>query len=216
MLAPRPPEPEPVSEDQLLTPVKVVELPPAPPKERRTRPPRKRRRAQFAGKRTPNARPEAPAPNRTPKPSETPSPEAPPVFGISMDSVVTGEASVVAPVGNTLGAGAMGEPVQALGAGGATFAPVDGDFIGRFPQGEIGRMKPRYPSKAKQLGQEGVVTLRLGIDRTGRLRKVGLLESGGAGFDSRFSRGAPSYIQEDIPAALHDNRRTGHRLRNPL
>ena len=46
-----------------------------------------------------------------------------------------------------------------------------------------GRVVPEYPAEAKRLGFVGQVELRLGIDATGDVSRVVILEPAGHGFD---------------------------------
>ena len=65
------------------------------------------------------------------------------------------------------------------------------------------RVLPRYPRKARRLGIEGRVLLRLAIDATGRLTRVEVVNGAGNGFDEE----AVSAIrQSTYKPAVHDGK----------
>lgn len=128
-----------------------------------------------------------PRPSPPPPSDEPPRDEPPPSFGVTMDSTV-GESSVAVPVGRTL----MTKPAvkketpKPLPSGDGTggFVPVAEIYIAKHaepvscPSGE-----DIYPAEAKRLGIEGVVRYKLGIDQTGNVVQVKIIEKAGHGFD---------------------------------
>lgn len=165
----------------------VVEPPPPeplpPPPEPPPAPPRVvvRRIAKVA---LPAESP--PPPNRETPPEPPPEP-APPVFGVTLDSVVTGDSAVAVPVGNTLmtpdrsPARAIA-PLAPAPTGPPAFSPVPETYIADYPR-VVHEVKPEYPSEARRLGVEGQVGLRVGIDRRGAVRSVRVVRQAGYGMD---------------------------------
>ena len=165
--------------------------PPAPPPEVRPEPPpprpRPRRRPRSSGA----ARPRRPPPGAPPPNEEPPKAgEAPPVFGVTMSSVVAGDGPGMAvPVGNTL----MAKPRKAAtrarrpaGAGRSrplpapvaeVFIAVTAEVIHEVNSADI------YPPEAQRMGIEGHVVCKLYIDENGDVRRVTVLEKAGHGFD---------------------------------
>jgi protein TonB len=134
-----------------------------------------------------------PVHTETPPPSkETPNPqETPPVFGVTMDSVVTGDGPGMAvPVGNTLmtkerGRPKPSQPVQPLaGKGDGLPAPVPEVFISVRPE-ILREVKAPFPPEAERMGLEGTVTAKLLIDEEGNVRDVKIIKAAGHGFDER-------------------------------
>jgi len=136
-----------------------------------------------------------PQPQTPPPPSEEPPPKAdepPPTFGVSMNATTSGDSQVAVPVGQTL----MTKPAPkhkeaALPSGDGTggFVPVADIYIAKqaeniwAPSGE-----DIYPPEPKRLGIEGVVRLKVGIDETGRVVQVKVLEKVGHGFDEAAAK----------------------------
>jgi protein TonB len=136
-----------------------------------------------------------PQPQTPPPPSEEPPPKAdepPPTFGVSMNATTSGDSPVAVPVGQTL----MTKPAPkhkeaALPSGDGTggFVPVAEIYISQHaelidaPNGE-----DNYPPEAKRLGIEGAVGLKLGIDETGRVVQVKIIERAGHGFDEAAAK----------------------------
>ncbi len=132
-----------------------------------------------------------PPPVLQPTPDDTPPPRgAPPVFGVSLDSVVGGDSPVALPVGNTL---ATGERKAAPVAGpvgapngesdpGLAFSPVGDMYIAEENRLQH-EVRAEYPAEAKRLNVEGKVLLKVGVDRRGAIRLVRVIKSAGHGFD---------------------------------
>lgn len=172
---PPPPPPEP------------KEPPPEPPKPEPVKPRIVAHRVPQPPVPQPPPTAAPPPPNETPP--EPPKNAPPPVFGISMDSVVSGDSGMAVPVGNTLMTkerkrGPVG-PVQAYSAQGT--APQ-----GLVPETELAEMPVKifvpesedlYPEEARKLGIEGKVVLRLTLDERGRVTAVRVVTPGGYGFD---------------------------------
>ncbi len=83
----------------------------------------------------------------------------------------------------------MAEPAQPpieRGASGHKRVPTI--FRGKFGDSEgprfLKKIIPRYPRLARKLGKEGIVLLKLFIDKEGRLKKVEVLKDDGYGFAS--------------------------------
>jgi protein TonB len=140
-------------------------------------------------------RPEAPPPPPNQEPPPTPPPEpTPPTFGVTMDSVVTGDSPVAVPVGSTLMTkdrtpGRPAPPAPVAVAEAPSFAPVAETSIGEFPH-VIHEEKATsyYPSDARRMGFEGRVVLKVGIDRHGAVRSVRVVKKAGYGFDEAAIR----------------------------
>jgi protein TonB len=135
----------------------------------------------------------APMPNQEVKPT-SPTEEPPkPVFGVTAESVVTGESGVAVPVGNTLMtndrtvAKAPPAPLPAAPPPVATFDPVDEDSVEEFPIALV-KPEPDYPEMAKRMGIGGKVSLRLGIDRKGNVKSVRVIEKIGYGMDEAAAK----------------------------
>jgi len=117
----------------------------------------------------------------------------PPAFGVSMDSVVTGESPVVVPVGDTLmtadraprrpGTAAAAPPAPAA----PSFAPVADEFLAEMPRTLV-EVEADYPAEASRLGMTGTVSLRVGIDRRGIVRSVRIVRRTGFGMDEAASQ----------------------------
>ena len=135
--------------------------------------------------------PAAPPPEAPPPPSAEPPPkaaEAPPTFGVSLDSTVGDGPGMAVPVGNTL----MTKPHKAVAAPGPLPAAAgDGDRL-PAPVPEISIAEPpqltssvlaTYPPDLQRMGIEGHVVAKLYIDEGGNVRRVTITEKGGHGFD---------------------------------
>jgi protein TonB len=137
----------------------------------------------------------APPPATPPPPSEDPPPKAddpPPTFGVSMNATTSGESSVAVPVGQTLMTKPAPKHKEAplpSGNGTGGFVPVADIYIARQaepiwqPNGE-----EFYPAEPKRLGIEGVVRLKIGIDETGHVVQVKVVEKAGHGFDEAATK----------------------------
>ena len=131
--------------------------------------------------------PAPPPPNQEPpKPTD-----APPVFGVTMSSVVSGDhAAMAVPVGNTVmtkerTAGKPGAVPQAYAAEGThPFTPVADIYVAEPPRvlHEVNSAEI-YPPEAYKMGIEGKVDLRVGIDENGEVRQVKIVGKAGHGFD---------------------------------
>jgi protein TonB len=134
-------------------------------------------------------KPPPPMPNQDVKP--TPPTEEPPkpVFGVTQDSVVTGESAVAVPVGNTLmtsdrtlaktpPAPLPVAPPRAEGV----FSPVDDESIDDLAVPSV-RVNPDYPEVAKRMGIGGRVHLKIGVDRHGNVRSARVIGKVGHGMD---------------------------------
>ncbi len=133
-----------------------------------------------------------PPPNQEPPP--TPPPEqAPPTFGVSLDSTVTGDSSVAVPIGNTVATTDRTPrkpgPVAALPAApeAPSFSPVSEAYVAEFPK-VVTDIKADYPDEARRLGFEGQVLMRVGIDRKGSVRTVRVIKKAGYGMDEAATR----------------------------
>jgi protein TonB len=171
----------------------VIEPPPPPPEvhaEPPPPPPRKspERRVVLA----PPPRDEPPPPTAPPPPNQEPppaAPPAPPVFGVTMDSVVAGNSATAVPVGNTVATGdrrpSPPGPPPALGAreGTPAFTPVADIYIARWPEiiSEV-NSADIYPPDARRLGVEGSVTLSVGIDENGDVKEVKVVKVKPSGY----------------------------------
>jgi protein TonB len=132
----------------------------------------------------------APPPTEAPPPPSAEPPkanEAPPVFGVSMSSVVAGDGPGVAvPIGNTLMTKpkkAEPAPVQKLGGNGDGLpVPVPEVFLAEAPR-ILSEVKAAYPPEAQRMGIEGTVEMKLLLDENGDVRKVTITKPAGHGFD---------------------------------
>jgi periplasmic protein TonB len=135
--------------------------------------------------------PAEPPPEAPPPPSAEPPPktaEAPPSFGVSLDSTVGDGPGMAVPVGNTL----MTKPHKAVAAPGPLPAAAgDGDRL-PAPVPEISISEPPkvlhevqapYPPEMQRMGIEGSVVAKLYVDENGDVRRVTITEKGGHGFD---------------------------------
>jgi protein TonB len=133
--------------------------------------------------------PATPPPEAPPPPAEAPKAgETPPVFGVTMSSVVAGDSPGMAvPVGNTLMTKPKKEhtPAPAKLAGGdgdGLPAPVPEVFISEQPH--VSReVQAEYPDELRRMGIEGYVIAKLYIDENGDVRRVTITERAGHGFD---------------------------------
>lgn len=77
----------------------------------------------------------------------------------------------------------------------------------------IVKIKPEYPSSARMKEQESEVLVEVYIDDRGRVRKVSVLRSGGAEFDSSVVRALSR--SEFLPAVDKDGKPVACRVRIP-
>jgi TonB family protein len=113
------------------------------------------------------------------------------VFGVTDDSVVTGDSAVAVPVGNTLmvkpDTPRPPGPPAPLPAADPPFAPVGDSYLKQLPQVKHEEKAP-MPDRAQRMGIGGQVILRVGVDRGGRVRSVRVVKAGGHGFDEAASK----------------------------
>jgi periplasmic protein TonB len=185
-LAPKPPD---------IVELDVRELPPPPPPEPLPPPPEEppppppRPRVAVKPKPPEEVPPPAPPPpNSEPPPEPPPEEPPPPTFGVTLDSVVDGQSAVSVPVGNTVMTGERGKPSDKPPAplpavdGPPPFAPVADMYIGKDAR-VLSEVKAAHPPEALRLGLDGLVVMRVGIDRTGSIRSVRVVKRAGHGFD---------------------------------
>jgi protein TonB len=199
---PSPPPPE-VRPDPVLPPEPL--LPIAPRIVRKLTPDK-----------TPRPAPEHPTP---PPPNQQPPPEAPrnapPVFGVTMSSVVSGEAAMAVPVGNTTTTKDRSRAAKAPQpyTGGAPYPPA--------PVLEIDLMAlPRklhevnsaeiYPPEARTLGIEGTVRLSVQLDEKGSVVGVSIIKRAGHDFDEAAASALRRF--RFSPALARDGRAVPYRL----
>jgi protein TonB len=174
-------------EDKPLPPPDI--RPPEPPPPEPEPAPRPRvvpRRVALAPK--PATPPPAPPPpnQEPPKPSD-----APPVFGVTMSSVVSSDsAGMAVPVGNTLMTkdrkpAKPGAPPAAYAAEGThPFTPVADIYVKEPPRvlHEV-NSADIYPPDAYKMGIEGRVVLKVSINASGDVVQVRVISKAGNGFD---------------------------------
>jgi protein TonB len=156
--------------------------PPAPPKRvERTKPkPKPRPRVQRTV--------EPPLAQPPERPEEVdPGPPPPPVFGATKESVTTGGASFAVPLGNTVAT----DPANRGPLKPGKPAPPAPPPPPPPPPPVRLRDKPRvlqevrvpYPAKARALGVEGTVRLKVLVGPDGRVQQARVLEGPGFGLD---------------------------------
>lgn len=198
---PRPPPPEPRPEPRPT---------PEPSPEPRPRiAPRKIAMAE------PMPPPAPPPPNQEPPANAN---AAPPVFGVTMSSTVSGDAAMAVPVGNTLMTKdrtrpkPTDAPPQPYAADGTRpFQPVAEVFISQMPivlHEEKG--DSYFPPEARKMGFEGKVKLRLGIDERGNVVEVRVIGKAGHGFDESATRAMWKF--KFSPARTSDGRAVPSRI----
>ena len=171
------PPPEP------LSPPTLPESPPPDPLPK----PVVRRQAPLA------VRP-PPTPNQEVKPAPPSDEPIKPVFGVTQDSVVSGESAVAVPVGNTLMTkdrtlAKEAPPPLPPAPPPPEFAPVDEESVAEFPEAYF-KPEPLYPELARRMGVEGKVRLKIGVDRRGNVKSVRVLEKAGYGMDEEAVKAA--------------------------
>ena len=181
-------------------PVQIeVAEPPSPPPQPRpepVEPPAPPTPPRVVTRRVAPEPPSAKQPTSTPPPpNQTPPPNAPtnapPVFGVTMSSVVSGEAAVAVPVGNTtMTKPGTSPPTDSPKPYAASGAP------GFVPESEINIASPArvlhevnsddyYPPDARTLGIEGSVRLSVDIDEHGKVVGARVIRRAGHGFDEK-------------------------------
>jgi protein TonB len=183
--------------------------PPVPP-----RPVPSRLASREPPRPAPPPSPTPPPPNQEPPPSALPS--APPILGVTMSSVVSGEAAMAVPVGNTTMTKSRqrsnAAPQPYVGTGTAPFVPVPDIYVATFPHvlHEV-NTDDVYPAEARNLGIEGTVKLSVGIDQDGRVVEVRILEPrAGHGFDEEAAAAMKKFMFS--PAQTADGRAVPYRL----
>ena len=169
--------------EEKLPPPEIRPDPPPPPPEPEPPPKIVPRRMANLEPRKANL---PPPPSEEPKPNPT---DAPPVFGVTMSSVVSGDSAMAVPVGNTTMtkprkpvADPAPAPHAAQGTG--VFVPVSEIYIATMPvKISEANSDEIYPPEAKKMGIEGKVELRLGIDETGRVKEAKVLKVTPEGYD---------------------------------
>jgi protein TonB len=170
--------------------VEIHEAPPppapSPPPPEPTPPPPERpllaRRPRIA------LPPSAPMPNRESKPGPPSEEPVESVFGVTEDSVVTGDSPVAVPVGNTLMtkdralAKAPPPPLPPAPPPPPAFAPVDDEEVAEWPK-ELAKPKADYPEAAARMGVGGRVLLKIGVDSKGNVKTARILQKAGYGMD---------------------------------
>ena len=137
-------------------------------------------------------------PNQEVKPAPAGEEHVNPVFGVTQDSVVTGESPVAVPVGNTLMtkdrtlAKVPPPPLPAAPPSPPAFVPVDEESVAEFPEAYF-KPEPEYPEIARRMGIGGKVRLALGIDRKGIVKSVRVLEKAGYGMEEKAVNAAWHY-----------------------
>ena len=195
-------------------PPAAAELPPPPP------PPKPALRRVAIATPTPAPPPppaaEPPPPNREPPPN---TPPAPPVFGVTLNSTVTGDSAMAAPVGNTVATndrtpappGAPARPTAS--AGPPTFTPVPDVYISEqaSPLVDI-NSADIYPSDAKRMGIEGTVDMRVGVDEHGDVKEVKVVSARPAGYEFDTAAAAAMRRCKFRPARTSDGKAVPSRI----
>jgi protein TonB len=147
--------------------------------------------------------PEAPPPTA----AEPPKGEAPPTFGVSLDSTVAGDGPGMAvPVGNSL----MTKPRKAAPAPPKPVGDPDG-LAPAVPELSLAEqpkvleeVKAEYPPELSRMNIEGHVIARLYIDETGKVRRIRITESSAHGFDEAARQALSKF--KFSPARTSDGR----------
>ena len=127
-------------------------------------------------------------PNQEVKPTSPTEVPPKPVFGVTQDSVVTGESPVAVPVGNTLMtsdralAKTTPAPLPAAPPAEGAFNPVDDESIDDLAVPSL-NVNPDYPEMARRMGIGGRVHLKIGVDRRGNVRSARVIGKVGYGMD---------------------------------
>jgi periplasmic protein TonB len=185
LLTPKPPD---VVELEVREPPPPPPPDPVPPPPEEPPPPPPRRVAVKPKPPEEPPPPSPPVPNREPPPEPPPEEPPPPSFGVTLDSVVDGQSAVSVPVGNTVMTGERSKPTDRSPAplpaveGPPPFAPVADMYIGT-PARQLREVKVPHPPEAMRMGLGGLVVMRVGIDRTGSIRSVKVVNRAGHGFD---------------------------------
>jgi protein TonB len=133
-----------------------------------------------------------------------------PIFGVTEESVVKGEAAVSVPVGNTLETSEREvvktpppplAPPRSLSSSGPP--SVDDESITEHAKVLV-EVKPEYPALAKRLGIEGSVMLRLAVDRLGKVKSARIVKKAGYGMDEAALKAIGSFIFAPARGARHE------------
>jgi TonB family protein len=162
----------------------------------------------------------APASQAPLPPNQAPPPEtkrnAPPVFGVTMSSVVSGEATLAVPVGNTTmtksRTPASDHPAEAYPSqGGKSFVPAPEADVAAQPRvlHEV-NSDDVYPPEARNLGIEGSVDLSVDTDEKGNVVQVRALGRAGHRFDEAAVEAMKKFVFS--PARAHDGRPVPYRF----
>jgi protein TonB len=182
--------------------LEIREPPPAPPPEAPREPPPPLPQVVEPPKPRPIVARHAPVVRALPPPAQPPPPNqqptaetpksAPPVFGVTMSSVVSGESGMAVPVGNTLmvkptaapKSNQAPQPYAAGPVGPEPFRPVPEAYIATKPRVlyEVNSADV-YPPDALALGLEGGVNLSVGLNEKGAVVEVRVLKRAGHKFD---------------------------------
>lgn len=192
------------------------ELTPPPPPPPPPEPPKPKVVVHRVPVPPPETPPAPPPPNQEPPP-ETPPPSAPPTFGVTMDSVVSGESGMAVPVGNTL----MTKPAPAKKAAPAPQPYSGNGTLPGAPEAEVNvttlpqllyqvESADIYPADARALGIEGRVRASITINEKGDVTAVRVLERGGHGFDEAVTQAFRRF--RFSPARTSDGRAVPYRL----
>lgn len=167
-------QPPPVEEP----PTAPVEAEPEPEPKKKPPPPKKKDLAVPPP-------PDVPPPSNSDEPAE-PESQAPPVFGVTMRSTVSGGSGMKVRVGNTL----MKDPDKEFTKPEDVKAyrgPPKKDYV---PPSQVSRMAKRigecrgkYPEAAKRQGLEGAVRLLITIEADGSVSTAKVLKGLGSGLD---------------------------------
>jgi protein TonB len=164
--------------------------PPPPPPPAQPEPPPPPKLAVVRRRPRPPVETAPPPPNRTPPPEPIDEPPTP-VFGVTEDSVVEGDSPVAVPVGNTVMVKPETPrpvtPPAALPGAETPFAPVGDIYIKQFPR-TLREEKVPVPENALRMGIGGMVVMRVGVNREGKVRSVRVIQPGGHGFDEAASK----------------------------
>jgi protein TonB len=164
----------------------------------------------------------APPPAAPPPPNQTPpkAAEAPPVFGVTMDSVVSGDGvGMAVPVGNTLMTKDRSRPKNddapkpyAAAPTARAFTPVPDIYVAKWPE-KIRDVNSDdiYPPEARRLGFEGKVVMRVSIDENGDVVEVKIVTPAGHGFDEAAKKAVLRGVKFK-PAETSDGKRVPVRI----
>ena len=178
--------------------------------------------ARAIPRRTPAPqRPSPPAAPTPPPPNQQPPPQAavrnaPPVFGVTMSSVVSGEAAMAVPVGNTTMTQNRESPAHRVAEpyapdGSKPFVPAPEMDAASLPHvlREVAS-DDVYPPEARNLGIEGTVELGVDIDEKGHVVQVRVLRRGGHKFDEAAVEAMKQFLY--TPARARDGHPIPYRI----